>query len=298
MQALGHFIIDDDTIDCRQFQPRNQQPSKSDPKTDADRDRLLGVLLHEIETTGTLIACATSIVNYAARHCERAPSLFASLPVWLPSTPPLMGDGTQILIQSGIPFAIINQLHSLRIQLGVAGEATRQHCSAVSVSRPAEGKPVDDLIPLWQVLSESTIELLHAVRSQAPAGPNTATAASADRLLTAAALGAWPCVTDAGLIEIPGWIERRGDGRHRLRIQCALVVEGRSWTVETTDISRFGTGLAGLPQLALGTKATLRIGRRADIAGSIVWSAGNQGGFRFDQPLASVADLAEDLRLA
>ena len=295
MQALGTFIIDDDTIDCRQFEPTDAPSVVGAREAGGDRHRMLGALLHEVETTGTLIACAASIVNHAAARPDRARSLFASLPVWLPSPPPLIASGAESLIRAGLPIAIINRLHSLRIQLGVAAEATGRHCTAMAAAQATEAATIDDLVALWRSLSENTIDLLQALREQAPAGPETATAASPDRLLAAAVLGAWPCVGDTGLIEVPGWIERRGEGRYRLRLRCSLIVDGRAWPVETTDISRYGTGLAGLPQLQLGEKAVLRMGELTELAGSIVWNAGDQGGFRFDQPIASVADLARDL---
>lgn len=295
MQALGNFIIDDDTIDCRRLQPVGQQTPVDSDRASSERDRTLGALLHEIETTGTLIACAASVVNHAAINAEHATRLFASLPVWLPSPPPLMSDGASALIRAGLPLLIINRLHSLRVQLGVATEAARRHSTAVAASRPVADTAVGDLVALWRVLSENAVELLREVRALAPTGPESATAASAETLLAAATLGAWPCVGANGLIEIPGWIERRTEGRHRFRFKCKLVVDGREWPVETVDISRDGTGLAGLPQLRLGTKAVLRMGRLTEITGSIVWSSGHQGGFRFDQPLASVADLAHEL---
>jgi hypothetical protein len=295
MQALGNFITDDDTIDCRLFKPDpvNASPAARGPQDDGERT--LGALLHEVETTGTFIASAASVVNYAVRHPHRAQLLFTRLPVWLPSPPPLIKGGSELLIQAGLPLAIINRLHSLRIHLGIAGEATRQHCAGVATLRPADPSAVDDLVSLWRGLAESTIELLHELRARVPAGPEAATAASRERLLTAAALGAWPCVAETGLIEIPGWLERRSEGRHRLRLACTLLLEGRAWPAHTIDISRFGTGLGGLPEVTVGTRGVLTIGSLAQMTGSIAWCGGDKGGFRFDQPLASVADLARDL---
>lgn len=290
MDSSPNFLVDDEKIAWIPG-PAARAPGESAGQAPLDRQRFLGALLHEAETTGVFIAAAASVVNFTARYPHRARSILTDLPTWLPTPPQILKAGPELLIRLEVPLAVINRLNDLLIHLGIACDTTRRHCRAVVRNNPVSPTAIDDLVPLWGAVAESAVALL---RDLAPCVADDAPPSrpvSAERILIAAALGATPCVSSEGEIEIPGWIERRRDRRHRLRLAGRLIVDGRAWRIETVDVSRQGAGLTGLPQLAVGARALLVLDGMVEAAGSIVWCSGDRGGLRFDRPLESLAKL-------
>lgn len=293
MQDSAAFIVDDDKLS---FEP--SVPTRETTIPPERVERHLSRLLQELETGGVLIACATSVVNHAYRYPHRSRRLIAALPLWLPPETFAHGGGNAWAFVAPRVRPIVNGLHDLSMRLGIARELTLRHCASVETALPLDPVAIDELAGLWGGICERALELLQDARAAMPleeghAGP-IATAVAAERLLAAAALGASPCVNRNDTIEIPGWIERRSDRRHRLRLDCGLRVEQRVWQMRTMDISRQGAGLAGSPQLQPGMRAGLVIGRSPEIKGVVVWQVADRLGFRFDAPL-SIADLGSRL---
>ena len=290
------FLVDDENIAWVPRQSTSPRGDSVGPER-LERERFLGALLHEVETTGTFIAAAASVVNFAVRYPHRARPALLELPIWLPASPQMLKAGPKLLIRLGVPLAAINRSNDLPIHLGIACDVTRRHCASVAHNHPVSPTAIDDLVPLWGAVAESAVALLQDLSPFAAVDAVSPRPVSAERLLTAAALGASPCVSADGAIEIPGWIERRLDRRHRLRLVGSVNVDGRAWRIETVDVSRQGAGLAGLPQLAIGTRALLVLDGLAEAAGAIVWRTGDRGGFRFDKPLDSLARLGRTLAM-
>lgn len=296
MQTIDTFFVDDEKISWPPPLPsalaRGEALREANGGERLDSGRFLAALLHEVETTGIFIAAASSVVSFAARYPHRARAALLELPTWLPAPPQLLGKGPELLVRLAVPMTIVNRLNDLPIHLGIACDVTRRHCSALAQDHPVSPAAIDDLVALWSAVAEGTVALLQELAPTVGNSAEPGAAVSAERLLVAAALGASPCVSAAGAIEIPGWIERRRDRRHRLRLQGSLVVGDRDWRIETTDISQHGAGLAGLPQLPVGSRARLVLDNLAEAVGTIVWYTGDRGGIRFDSPLAALDRLA------
>lgn len=276
--------------------PAPLMPSAAEPKPDV---RALVAILSEVETIGTFVACAASIVNHAFRFPHRSIRLMAVLPNWLPPERGLRG-GEGPWAKEHVPLPVLGRLCDLATRLGVARELTLQHCANVASSALVNPVAIDELAGLWGIACENALELLQEIQAELPLdqpawGSTGAAGASAERLLAAAALGASPCVNINGAVEIPGWIERRSERRHRLRLDCELWHGGRVTRLRTINISRQGAGLVGSPVIEAGARASLVIGRLAEIPGTIVWRTAQNLGFRFDIPLESVADLGRSL---
>ena len=294
MQDGAAFIVDDDKLSFKASVSTIEETMHP-----AQSGRLLCRILQELETSGALVACVTSVVNYAYRFPHRAQRLMAGVPLWLP--PELASHGSEAAgdrLDRGV-LAIVNGLHDLRVRIAIARELTLRHCANVETAGPRDPVAIDELAGLWGIICERALGLIQDVGGALPreasrSGSNAPGAVATERLLAAAALGASPCVTSGGAIEIPGWIERRSERRHRLRLDCELGIPGRAWQLRTIDISRQGAGLAGSPPLQPGMRACLVIGRSPKIDGVVVWSTGDRLGFRFDVPI-SIADLGGTL---
>ncbi len=298
MQDGSAFIIDDHKLSFDGLSTKGvpaTEPALILPPEAPGRH--LGRLLHRLETTGTFIACAASVINHAYRFPHKSLRLLQDLRVWLPPTMSAPGDNARTSDQA-VPLEILNRLHSLTLRLDVARDLTLRQCAAAEASAPLDPVAVEELAGFWGIICEGTMELLQDMRSspllEQPSRDLSSIAPSAERLLAAAALGASPCVSVHGAIQIPGWIERRSERRHRLRLPCELRIPGRVWQLRTVDISRHGAGIAGSPALDAGCRATLVIAGTSEIGGVLVWRTADRLGFRFDQPL-SIADLGGEL---
>lgn len=267
------------------------------PHPDAD-NRLLGMILHEIESSGIFIACATSVINYAVRFPHKCQRLLATLPTWLPPKTSVLAD-ERILTGSNVALPMLNRIRDLTTRLGLARKLTSVRCSSIIAGKPTNPLALEELAGLWGMICESTLELLQELQSLVPLGESPAwpgsVGLSSEKLLAAAALGASPCVNDQGAIEIPGWVERRLERRYRIRLDCELSQRGKVWRLHTHNISRAGVGLSGAPAIDVGPRATLAIASMPELPGAIVWRSADSLGFRFDVPLASVADLGSKL---
>ncbi len=293
MQDSAVFIVDDDKLSFEPSVAGREATTQSE-----QGQRHLSRLLQELETGGVLIACATSVVNHAYRYPHRSRRLIAALPLWLPPETVSHGDDNDWSAVDTRALPIVSGLHDLSMRLGIARELTLRHCASVETAAPLDPVAIDELAGLWGVICERALELIQDMRAAMPleegrAGP-LAPAIATERLLAAAALGASPCVNGNGTIAIPGWIERRSERRHRLRLNCGLRIQRKVWQMKTVDISRQGAGLAGSPQLQPGMRASLVIGRSPEINGVVVWQVADRLGLRFDVPL-SIADLGSTL---
>lgn len=277
--------------------PAPLMPSAAEPKPDA---RALVAILSEVETLGTFVACAASIVNHAFRFPHRSIRLMSVLPSWLPPERALRGGESSWTANERLPLPVLGRLCDLGTRLGVARELTLHHCVNVAASTPVNPVAIDELAGLWGIACENALELLQEIQAGLPLdqpawGSGGGAGASAERLLAAAALGASPCVNINGTVEIPGWIERRSGRRHRLRLDCELWHGGKVSRLRTSNLSRQGAGLTGSPGIEAGARASLVIGRLAEIPGTVVWRTAQSLGFRFDVPLDTVADLGRSL---
>ena len=297
MQHLDAFIVADDNIS---FSGEGGAFGAA-PDTAAPTQASAAAVLLDLETTGTFIACAASAVNFVADHPHLASAIFAALPQWLPAAPASVRGTRLELLRNDLPVAVCGGLRDLGLHLRIAVKATRRHCDRLASGAPVAADALDELVSLWGLLCERTMTLVEMLKPLAPpAGsgremPGEAETSSAERLLAAAALGHWPCIGERGAITIPGWIERRSKRRHNIRIECRIIEAGREWTAQTVDLSLTGVGLMAAPPLAIGTRAVLVIGPLAELRGEVVWSKGDRLGFRFDHPLASLADLGRSL---
>jgi len=294
MQDGAAFIVEDDKLSFEASLPTIEETMHSEQSA-----RLLLRALQELETSGALIACVTSVVNHAYRFPHRSQRLMAGLPLWLPPDLASHGsEGTWAFMGGGV-LSIVNGLHDLKVRIAIARELTLRHCANMEAAGPRDPIAIDELAGLWGIICERSLGLIQDVSSALPheaglAGTNAPGAVATERLLAAASLGASPCVTRDGAIEMPGWIERRSERRHRLRLDCELRTQREVWRLRTVDISRQGAGIAGSPPLVAGMRASLVIGRSADINGVVVWRTAERLGFRFDVPL-STADLGGTL---
>lgn len=295
MKKLDAFIVADDKIsfgesetalDHFSFAPRSSESGAT-------------AALLDLDTTGTFIACAASAVNFALAHPRLAPAVLADLPRWLPTPPASVRSAQLALLQDDLPVAVGSALRDFGLHLRLALKATRRLNENEKPANVSAADVLDELASLWGLLCERTITLLDMLKPFASPQAERRLAHDgepmSERLLAAAALGHWPCVDGKGAIILPGWIERRSERRHNVRIDCRIIESSREWMAQTANISLTGVGLVEAPPLLPGTRAILAIGAMTEMSGVVVWGHGDRIGFRFDRPLSSLADLGRSL---
>ncbi|MGE0768185.1 MAG: PilZ domain-containing protein [Hyphomicrobiaceae bacterium] len=296
MKNLDAFIVADDNI-CFTKGP----VTRPSPVVSARGGASAAAVRMDLETTGTFIACAASAVNFATERPDFAREVLTALPQWLPTAPASVRSAQLALLQEDLPVAVCGSLRDLGLHLRIAIRATRRHCHGVASGATLPAGSLDDLVSLWGLLCERTMAIFQLLKPLAPFLYPTAElngeaeAGCAERLLAAASLGHWPCISRSGAITMPGWIERRSERRHVFNMDCRIVEADRDWMAQIVDISLTGVGLRDAPPLDVGTRAALVVGSLADLHGEVIWSNGKRLGFRFDTPLDSLADLGRRL---
>jgi hypothetical protein len=113
--------------------------------------------------------------------------------------------------------------------------------------------------------------------------PDTATLRG---LLEACNNGEWPCLDEDMAVSIPGWAERRRNGRKTCAIAITIEVDGKSMQATITDMSPFGIGVDGCPGLKTGDGVVIATSRDHTLDGHVVWSVDESAGIRFSSGIA------------
>ena len=298
------FLLDE-KLDSDLPLPEDGAAWPSERQAPSAYSRVLGAVVHEIVTIATFVATAASVLSFAAHHPDRAQRLLGDLPAYLPPAPALTQGAVESLLHADLPLQLINRLQDFGPRIELARQMTRLQGARLSAGHTVEPPEIDELITVWRLLCETTLDLLQLLGPLAEgsdgdgaqsADPDDVTPRqSVERLLSAAALGGWPCVARDGSVALPGWLEQRRDRRYRVEQDCTLRHAGRSWPVRTIELSRQGAGLLGAPVgVEAGSRAELRIGFLFAIVGTVVWRSADKFGFRFDTPIESLADLIGD----
>ncbi|MGI9514414.1 MAG: PilZ domain-containing protein [Anderseniella sp.] len=114
-------------------------------------------------------------------------------------------------------------------------------------------------------------------------------------LLKACANGEWPCLDDQMAVSIPGWAERRRDDRITCAIAIQIEVEGKAVEATITDISQFGLGLEGCPDLDTGDSVVIATSSDHSLTGHVAWSVGESAGVHIAAGIASGCKLSDYL---
>lgn len=297
LQGIETFIVDDECLDVvwRAGHPNEFVPEAARAKHDALR---LDAIRREIETTGLLVASAASLVNALAaghRHVSTIRrQLQASLPPELRCLTATMAD----FVVGPYPATLVAGLQEVPVRLGIARSMTMalDGDDSNSVLLQAAART-------WRRLCEVLLDLLRDLRGYGGAGeppdadPSADASAmvSTERLLAAALLGGTPCVGLDGLLEVPGWIERRAVPRVLMDRPGALRVGAVHYPIRIADLSRTGAGFTGPLPSDIGDRCEIVFGGTA-IACRIVWHDGRRGGVQFDGALTVTDSLLADLK--
>jgi hypothetical protein len=107
-----------------------------------------------------------------------------------------------------------------------------------------------------------------------------------DALLRAVAAGGMPCLDDDGTVSVPGWAERRIDGRARTDASVLVSFDGKLRWTTVTDVSRTGLGLVGLDGVLPGARLTVHTRNRTSHSAQVVWTLGDRAGLDLDRPMS------------
>lgn len=105
-------------------------------------------------------------------------------------------------------------------------------------------------------------------------------------LLESCQAGEWPCLDEDMAVSIPGWAERRRNGRKTCAIEITIEVEGQSMEATITDVSQFGIGIDGCTGLQTGDSVVIATSPDHSLDGHVVWSGDESAGIRFSSGIA------------
>lgn len=105
-------------------------------------------------------------------------------------------------------------------------------------------------------------------------------------LLEACQTGEWPCLDEDMAVSIPGWAERRRNGRKTCAIAIMIEVDGQAMEATITDMSQFGIGIDGCPGLQTGDSVVIATSGDHSLDGHVVWSGDESAGIRFSSGIA------------
>lgn len=281
--ATGNFLIDDENLAVGRWHPPEAFGAFSNSRA-VNRERLIQALRHELQTAAILTAATLSGLEVAAHDPVRSDTVCRELATWLPSSPRFAGH-PDLLLDSTLALSTVNLLGDVDALVRMARRAVLGALPPAGAAVMADRATLERAIPFWQTLGGTLLDLLRELGEPDELPAPARRRVSAERLLVTALLGAAPCVDGDGRIEIPGWIERRGDRRQHLKVSGRLLVRDRSWPIETTDLSKSGAGLVHAPSIEPPARATLELDGFAAITGTIVWQRGVRSGFQFDHPL-------------
>lgn len=253
---------------------------------------LMSALLREAETIGLFTAGTTSLINAIADDVADHRVLVSQLPSALPDDPRLLVSALDRLIECRLDDALVAAIQDLPMRLALARR------TAMSLTQK-------NVLPAARELARDAgrraclglLEVIRALRRER-GGPSSrharANDPAAERLLAAAALGGTPCIGPDGIVELPGWLERRARPRIQIDHPAILTIASASYEVVVRDVSRGGAGLTDVPAIDAASDCVLSLGARA-IRGVILWRGEGRCGIRFDQELADLEEVLADI---
>lgn len=272
--------------DLRQFDQQHKRPEPPHWLTPQDT-RMIVALLSEVENVGLLVAVSTCVVNALAAGVNYAIGEEA-LATYLPPPPHVFRSVCAQLATADLPASISSDLQEFYTRLELAHKMTQMYTRFPAAADVKGGVHIDVLADTWRELCCKVLDVaadLRACVNGGPAADGTRWPVTA-RLLGAASNGDWPCVSDAGCVEVPGWAEQRRHPRWRVSWTAMLHLGVESCQVEVVDVSQGGFGLQSRQPLEAGMIVLLELdnGRRLD--GRLAWVSGHKLGLMLNQPLA------------
>ncbi len=292
LRTTADLLVADEPFIDLAWRNRRATASECGPGASAVTPDLLSALLREAETIGLFAAGTTSLVNAIADDIAEHRLLVSQLPSALPDDPRLLSSALASLIGCGLDDALVAGIQDLPMRLALA-RRTAMSLTQRNVLPAARELACD----AWRRVCLGLLEVIRALRRER-GGPASRHALpnepSAERLLAAAALGGTPCIGPDGIVELPGWLERRARPRILLDHPAILTIANTSYEIVVRDISRGGAGLADVPEMDAASDCVLSLGARA-IRGVILWRGEGRCGIRFDEELADLEEVLADI---
>ncbi|MEZ5853855.1 MAG: PilZ domain-containing protein [Hyphomicrobiaceae bacterium] len=257
-----------------------------------DPGAILAAVQHELETIGRFAAATASLLNAMALRRGDGAALLAQLPPALPPEPKLLAAALVRLVESDLERSTVALLQDLTVRLAIARSL------AMALTPNTMTASLRDLArDGWRRACQALLETIRVLRREAaaPSAPaGEAGKPATERLLAAAMLGGTPCVGPDGIVDIPGWLERRAEPRIVVNHHAILTLGVVSYPIIVRDISRSGAGLDNVPPIEAGSACILSLGASV-VRGVIAWRGESRCGMRFDNHLADLDELLADI---
>jgi hypothetical protein len=234
-------------------------------------------------TVGSSVANVHCTVNGKFSFADPVSCFLPDLPVSLKSLP------TRLASMSNDKELSLKLL-SLEAKLNFAIQLTQKSASANSQeSREFLADRWKEVCAGFLSALESTATLSDDLGIQIP---DTTTLRG---LLEACKNNEWPCLDEHMAVSIPGWAERRRNGRKACAIAVTIEVDGKSMEATITDMSQFGIGLDGCPGLKTGDSVVIATSKDHSLDGHVVWNVGESVGIHFASGIASGCKVSDYL---
>lgn len=250
-----------------------------------DRDCVSSLVLIRSELSRMAVPVCTiaSIVNKAAFATWASTPISATQMFSVEASPIALSRIERISTRPGclpVVQAWQNMHALLKFALGLTGDGKKAEGSeAVAIVNP------QILSDTWQRVCRAVLVVDECLASALQDGGDTAEAALAVPLfdlLEIAACGGWPCIDDDGLLNVPGWAERRRSPRRQVRVDATLVAGNLMLPVMIRDISDTGLGLKVRRRLEPGQTVSVFLADGREIGGTVRWSDGANAGVLLD----------------
>ncbi|MFV0297062.1 MAG: PilZ domain-containing protein [Hyphomicrobiaceae bacterium] len=245
---------------------------------------------------GLFSAAATSLLASIAASRRNRKLLLAQLGSALPPEPHVLVSA----IRGGAVFGLDPETVA-RIQLLPARLSMAKATVMPLLDKDSPAAVQETPLSVWQQTCNTLLDLIRRLKAEGQSSAldrftdDDNASPSIERLLAAAALGGAPCVGPDGIVEIPGWLERRKVKRQQVNVDAQLVVGDARHAVIIRDLSPSGAGLERVDfPLDPGVSCRLVAGDET-VDGVIIWCGEGRCGVKFAEPLDATSGLIQKL---
>lgn len=237
----------------------------------------------ELQHLAVLVCVMTSAAN-AIEHGSNDTALASLIIDFCPKQPVNAPTNAELSVGSTSGDQIIEDLQEFQARMSFAQTLTKHLERKFRRDAAAKVSDIEILADAWRRASASMLATLKTLRL----GRSHTEDADSGRLvmgfLRNCVDGGSPCLTEDGLLEIPGWAERRTAARVTVEHTAQASTGGEYFEVSVLNASTIGLGLAGNAKNGEHTTVVFADGRK--VSGTVKWSEDGRFGLQLDQPLA------------
>ena len=187
-----------------------------------------------------------------------------------------------------VQFNVLSSLQAFHARVRFVTSLSHQYVARLLSTLEHDLPELEYVTDAWRSLCRSAVNLIYEMDAVIRAQQRVEAPFDLEGvipLLSAAAVGEWPCVEDGRMI-MPEWAERRGHERIPLDIGAMLITATSHVSVRVNDISRGGLGLDDVPELPIGSPVVVELENGRSLNGKIQWLNDGRCGIMFSQILA------------